>query len=350
MPHTDIPSHCRLLLGHTTLFVTSISILRSTFPGLLPACNHTYSMAHPWPGHGAVCVMLWKGRTMNRMRSSPLGHPSHLPHQCLLSTKVLCYTPTTCFHLLPDFNMHNLQHHLTTPARRWHTSPNFGWWVPFSCGCQVPFKTRCPHHCFPVSNTNCSILKTCALWRAEVIEEEEERAVRCEELQHTLGLGTYWKGCDRKSRACNVQPRRRLHGTGHLELQCYSQAANDIPLGRAWCRHSDIKSTASSSILAAQSPGTRQQSCPKADPCWEEHHMLRILARGLARQCWSAKHRYNQGEEQLPTNKGTGRNIFSHIGLCTSRTCPVLGWSQCSDGQCSCPHGWAAAAHIDSDV
>lgn len=41
----------------------------------------------------------------------------------------------------------------------------------------------------------------------------------CEELQRTLGLGTYWKGCDRKLRVCNVQPRKRLHGSGHLELR-----------------------------------------------------------------------------------------------------------------------------------
>lgn len=60
--------------------------------------------------------------------------------------------------------------------------------------------------------------------------------------------------------------------TAHLRalgmMERCPQAAGNISLGRAQRWHSDIKSTAPSSILAAQSSGMRQLSCPKADPPW----------------------------------------------------------------------------------
>lgn len=184
-------------------------------------CNQEYSMAHPWPAHGAQlsCVTHWRGKERSRMRStfgpfisqapstptSPhrraLPHPNHMfpPSSSILT----CTTSKSPHH----------------PWGRWHTSLHRERWDSFLlqrlCGChhlsdQVSTSVLCSEHHRVVCSALCD-----TEYQPEVIEEEGGGAAWCKELQCSSGLSPCQKGCDPGLGVCSPERHCTAQGTGN---------------------------------------------------------------------------------------------------------------------------------------
>lgn len=140
----------------------------------LHLANHgaRHRMAHPGPGRGAVT------RTREeetQVRWDLCLCAIHLTHTCHIRvSSPLKYFATPQTHastFFSYFNLDNLQRHLTTPGRRWCTSPNFGWG-------DIPFLFKKPvaaeHHSRPGVQVSASrwAPQTGPLWRHALCDAE----------------------------------------------------------------------------------------------------------------------------------------------------------------------------------